>query len=181
VKNHPDKGGDPDKFKEITEAFEVLSDDEKRDLYDKYGKEGVEKGGGGGGGGDIISQMFGGGGGGRGGGSRTKKGKSAEHSLNVTLEEIYNGSVRKLRLSREVIDKSVGVQKCTECGGRGVVIRTVRMGNMIQQMQQPCSCGGQGYKMVKNRVKELIECHVPKGALDGLLGHSASLCVQLQN
>jgi DnaJ family protein A protein 2 len=117
VKNHPDKGGDPEKFKEITEAFEVLSDDEKRELYNKYGKEGVEKGEGGGGGGDIFSQMFGGGGGGR--GSLAKQGKSAEHSLKVTLEEIYNGSVRKLRLSREVIDKSVGVQKCDECGGRG--------------------------------------------------------------
>jgi DnaJ family protein A protein 2 len=179
VKNHPDKGGDPEKFKEITEAFEVLSDDEKRELYNKYGKEGVEKGGGGGGGGDIFSQMFGGGGGGRGGGrSQAKKGKSAEHSLKVTLEEIYNGSVRKLRLSREVIDKSVGVQKCDECGGRGVVIRTVRMGNMIQQMQQPCSCGGQGYKMKKNRVKELIECHVPKGAADGPPCHSDSLCMR---
>ena len=48
--NHPDKGGDPEVFKEITMAYEVLSDPEKRKLYDKYGKEGVDGEGGGGGG-----------------------------------------------------------------------------------------------------------------------------------
>jgi DnaJ family protein A protein 2 len=76
LKNHPDKGGDPEKFKEITNAYEVLSDKDKRELYDQYGEEGVKQGGGGGGmpGGDIFSQMFGGGMGGRQQGP--KKGKS---------------------------------------------------------------------------------------------------------
>ena len=46
IKHHPDKGGDPEKFKEITNAYETLSDREKRDLYDKYGEEGVKNGGG---------------------------------------------------------------------------------------------------------------------------------------
>ena len=67
-------------------------DADKRKLYDRGGKEMVEKGGGGGG-----FNPFGGGGGG-GGGSRTKKGKSVSHTLKVTLDELYNGSVRKLRL-----------------------------------------------------------------------------------
>ena len=61
LKEHPDKGGDPDKFKEITNAYETLSDKDKRELYDQYGEEGVKQGGGMGGGGDIFSQMFGGG------------------------------------------------------------------------------------------------------------------------
>jgi len=65
---HPDKGGDPDKFKELTQAYEVLSDKDKRELYDQGGAEAVQQGGGGGGHGDIFSQMFGGGG--RGGGGR---------------------------------------------------------------------------------------------------------------
>lgn len=69
LKNHPDKGGDPEKFKEITQAHDTLSNKDKRELYDQYGEEGAKQGGGGGmgGHGDIFSQMFGGGmGGGRG-------------------------------------------------------------------------------------------------------------------
>ena len=73
LKEHPDKGGDPDKFKEITAAYEVLSDREKREIYDRHGEDGL-KGGGGAGAHDIFSQMFGGG---MGGGPRgPKKGKS---------------------------------------------------------------------------------------------------------
>ena len=50
LKKHPDKGGDPDEFKKISAAYEILSDPEKRAIYDKHGLEGVEGGGGGGGG-----------------------------------------------------------------------------------------------------------------------------------
>jgi DnaJ family protein A protein 2 len=172
VKHHPDKGGDPEKFKNITEAFETLSDDEKRELYDQGGKEAVEGGGGGGGGGDIFSQMFGGGGGGgrggRGGGER--KGKSVSHTLKVSLEEVYNGGVRKLRLGRVVIDKEKGVSKCPnpDCQG-GMCIKMIRMGPMIQQVQQPCSQPGcqKGFVCVRRNVKEVLEVHIPRGANDG--------------
>lgn len=72
IKLHPDKGGDPEKFKELAEAAEILGNPEKRELYDRYGMEGVTNGGRGGGGGgegmDIFEAMFGGGmGRGRGG------------------------------------------------------------------------------------------------------------------
>lgn len=70
IKLHPDKGGNPEEFKALAEAAEILGNPEKRELYDKYGMEGVNNGGRGGGGGgmDIFEQMFGGGmGGGRGG------------------------------------------------------------------------------------------------------------------
>jgi DnaJ family protein A protein 2 len=68
IKHHPDKGGDPEMFRKIAEANEILSNPEKKDLYDKYGMEGVKNGGGGGAGGfSDIFDMFGMGGGGRGG------------------------------------------------------------------------------------------------------------------
>ena len=64
LKEHPDKGGDPEKFKLITAAYEVLADADKRELYDKYGEEGARQGGGGGGmGGHPFGDIFGFGGG----------------------------------------------------------------------------------------------------------------------
>lgn len=69
LKEHPDKGGDPEKFKELTVAYEVLCDNEKRQLYDQYGEEGVRDGGGMSSGFgdifDILGGRMGGGGGGR--------------------------------------------------------------------------------------------------------------------
>jgi len=65
LKEHPDKGGDPEKFKDISLAYEALSDPEKRKLYDKYGEDGLKEGGGGGFGGGDIFDLFGMGGGGR--------------------------------------------------------------------------------------------------------------------
>lgn len=59
MKEHPDKGGDPEKFKEISLAYEVLFDKEKRDIYDKYGEEGLKEGAGGHPGFGDIFDLFG--------------------------------------------------------------------------------------------------------------------------
>jgi len=90
LKNHPDRGGDKEKFQELQAAYEVLTDKEKRDIYDKYGEEGLKEGGGGAHGmDDILGQMFGMGG--RSQQSGPKKMKPMQHPLKVTLEEIYMG------------------------------------------------------------------------------------------
>ena len=165
IKNHPDKGGDPEKFKEVTAAYEVLSDPEKREIYDTYGEEGLKDGPGGGPGGgspfDIFeSAMFGGnpfgpgGGGGRGGRSRQRKGEDVVHGLKVSLEDLYNGVTKKLSLAKNVLcpkcdgkgSKSGASGHCGTCKGSGVrvVVRQIAPG-MVQQMQTVCNdCRGSG-------------------------------------
>jgi len=166
VKNHPDKGGDEQLFKEIQRAFDVLGDERKREIYDQGGEEALEGGGDGGGPGDIFDVL----GGRRRGGqqSRVKKGENMVHPLKVTLEQIYKGSARTLRLTRKVIDKQKGVEQCSGCGGRGAKIQTIRMGPMIQQVQKTCdACGGNGMMYRQLKVQETLDVHVPKGAPDG--------------
>merc|ERR1719215_1425728 len=89
LKHHPDKGGDEHTFKEINAAYEILSDEKKRSLYDKHGLEGVEQGDAPSAGGeDLFSMFFGGGGGRRSAGPR--KGPSTQHPIKVSLEDLYN-------------------------------------------------------------------------------------------
>ena len=130
IKNHPDKGGDPEKFKEIQKAYDILFDREKRDIYDKHGMDGIEKGAGGAGGMDDILNMFMGGG--RGGGAPDKakmRVKPQAKQVEVSLEDIYNGTTVEVDVDRQRVCEScngVGgtdskaVQTCTACKGRGM-------------------------------------------------------------
>lgn len=162
VKHHPDKGGDEQKFKEVSAAYEVLSDKEKRAKYDKFGLEGIsDDGGGGGGPDDLFSMFFGGGGGRRPQGPR--KSESVNHPLKVSLEDLYNGKTAKIAINRQVI---VGESKmCTACDGQGVVVelRQIALG-MVQQLQRRCGeCGGQGYCATRKKERKILEVHVEKG------------------
>jgi DnaJ family protein A protein 2 len=169
VKHHPDKGGDEHVFKEINAAYEILSDEKNRELYDKHGLEGVEAGeaggGGGGGGEDLFSMFFGGGGRGGGGRAGPQKGPSIQHPLKVSLEDLYNGKTVKLAINRKVI---VGESKtCEACRGQGVVMEVRQIGpGMLTQMQRACSeCQGQGNNAKTKNERKVVEVHVEKGAM----------------
>ncbi|KAJ7098173.1 hypothetical protein B0H15DRAFT_920817 [Mycena belliarum] len=162
---HPDKGGDPDAFKEVTHAYEILSDPDKRAIYDARGEAGLSEQGGMGGMDpqDLFSQLFGGGGfgggggffGGGGGSSRQgpRKTKDLVHRVHVTLEDLYKGKTTKLALTRNRIctkckgkgGKDGAVRTCNTCSGRGIKVTLRQMGPMIQQIQSPCDeCSGTG-------------------------------------
>lgn len=161
LKYHPDKNPTEEgaeKFKEISTAYEVLSDPQKREIYDTYGEEGLSGGGPGGMGGmgadDIFSQFFGGGMFGGGQGPRgPQKGADIKHSIGATLEELYKGRTAKLALNKTILCKTCegrggkegAVKQCSTCGGKGVRFVTRQMGPMIQRFQTQCeACNGTG-------------------------------------
>jgi len=147
-KNHPDRGGNSAVFQEISKAWEILGDEEKRAMYDKHGEEGVKQQG-------------------QRGGHRQKRGPDAKATIRLTLEQLYKGHQRKLRVQRTVIDKD-SKMTCRRCHGRGVVIQQVQMMGMIQRMQSQCDhCGGQGHSFRSSKKSETLDVHVPKGAKDG--------------
>lgn len=106
-------------FKQISQAYEVLSNPEKKRIYDQGGEQALKEGGMGNSGFsspmDIFDMFFGGGFGGlRGRGRRERKGQDVMHQLSVSLEELYKGTVRKLALQKNVI--------CEKCEGKLYIV-----------------------------------------------------------
>jgi len=159
VKLHPDKGGDPEKFKELTAANEILSNPEKRELYDKYGIDGVKDGGGGM---DPFADILGGLIGGRRGGGKQgpKKAKPVLKELKITLEDAYIGKLSKLPHTRNKVcptcDGKGGkdAKKCSACKGHGVVEKVVQLGpGFLSSTRAACSdCKGEGTKVDKENL-----------------------------
>ncbi len=195
IQFHPDKNpGDKEaeeKFKEAAEAYEVLSDADKRAQYDRFGhsRQGgrgfqshemnME---------DIFSQfgdIFGGGSpfdsffGGGGGRTRQRKGSNLRIKLKLSLDEIANGVEKKIKVHRLVKADGVTFKNCQTCGGTGQVRKVVNtmLGQMVSTSACP-SCGGAG-QMVDKRPpgidssgleskEELISIKIPAGVSDGM-------------
>jgi DnaJ homolog subfamily A member 2 len=163
--HHPDKGGDEHKFKEINAAYEILSDQEKRDKYDKYGLEGVmdDDDNAASRGEDLFSMFFGGGGGRRSQRSGPKKGPAVNHPIKVSLEDLYNGKTVKLAINRKVIVGDVNI--CKKCQGQGAIMEVRQLGpGMITQMQRTCpDCSGRGNSATTKSERKVLEVHIEKG------------------
>lgn len=176
--HHPDKGGDDTKFKEILNAYEILSDKDKRNQYDQLGDENYQNQNNGGGNGfpggmnahDIFAQMFGGMGGfpggmqfdvnfGQGGqNNRNRRRNDHTHGMHITLQEAYNGSHKNIQLTLQKVCLSCK-ETCHACQGRGQITNMVRNGIFTQVITQPCNtCHGNG-SIVRGRDK----CNECKG------------------
>jgi molecular chaperone DnaJ len=187
---HPDRNpGDKQaelRFKEVSEAYEVLKDDQKRGAYDRYGHAAFEQGGGGGGGfggfdfsasgdlGDIFDQMFGMG---RRGGGRTRTGADLRQGVEIDLVEAFAGTKVNLRVPSRVRcescngtgsdDKGKAADTCPTCNGAGKV--RAQQGFFLIERTCP-TCAGQG-RVIRN------PCRVCQGA--GTVQRERSIAVQI--
>lgn len=194
IQYHPDKNpGDEEaeaNFKKAAEAYEVLSDPDKRARYDQFGHQAFEGGGFGGGGmnmDDIFSQFgdifgaFGGSGFGGfgGGGRRTMKGSNLRIRISLTLEEIAHGVEKKIKIKRKKLAKGTTYTTCPTCNGTGQVtrIQNTILGRM--QTSTPCSnCRGLG-QIIDSKsansdaegmitTEETVSIKIPAGVVDGM-------------
>jgi molecular chaperone DnaJ len=180
MKYHPDKNKDSpkeaeEKFKELSEAYEVLADQEKRGRYDQYGHSGVEstfRGGGfdwsdfthfedisdifggfGGFGGSIFDQFFG-----RQARAGPREGRSLRYDIDITLNEAAKGVEKSIRIPHSVACEECGgagakpedLKTCEKCGGAGQIRQGQKRGYTSFVSISPCpDCGGTGKKMLK--------------------------------
>ena len=195
IQYHPDKNpGDAeaeDKFKEAAEAYEVLSNPEKKQKYDQYGHQAFGPGSGGGFGGgmnmdDIFSHfgdIFGGGGfggfsggGGRGGAAR---GANLRVRVKLTLEDIVGGVEKKIKIRRAVPAEGLTFKTCTVCQGSGQITRI--QNTILGQMRTASAChgcNGSGKMIDKRpdgvgadgleRMEEVVSVKIPAGVQDGM-------------
>jgi len=197
IEFHPDKNPGnaeaEENFKTAAEAYEVLSDTQKKAKYDQYGHQAFDNGGGGysGGGmnmddifsqfGDIFGSAFGGGGGfgGNSGGQRRTKGSNLRIKVKLTLEEVANGVEKKVKVKRKIQAQGVKYKTCSTCNGQGQVLRVTNtiLGRMQSASTCP-TCGGAG-QMIESKpndadsqgmvmVDETVSIKIPAGVVDGM-------------
>lgn len=175
MKHHPDKGGDPEQFKVIQNAYDTLSDPEKRENFDRFGTEGPPQGAqfnpn------DMFAQMFGAGGGNPFGMHQQRRGPQRrpnhEHNITISLEDAFRGTTKHMKIT--LTKPCLACRKaCQHCRGRGAV--QMQMGPMA--FNQPCQmCDAQGgvvigcdicnFKGKKNEQLNL-DLKIPAGVEEG--------------
>ena len=195
IKYHPDKNpGNKEaeqNFKDAAEAYEILSNPQKRQQYDQFGHAAFSGGQGFGGGGmsmddifdhfgDIFGSSFGGGFGGRGGGGRrVRKGSNLRVKLKLTLEDIVNGVQKKIKVQKLVAADGVEFSNCTSCKGSGQVTRVTNTILGAMQTSSTCpNCKGSGQMISKRpsgvdasgleKKETVIEIDIPAGVEEGM-------------
>lgn len=194
IEYHPDKNpGDAkaeENFKKAAEAYEVLSDPDKKARYDQFGHQAFEGGGFGGGGmnmedifsqfGDIFGGAFGGAfGGGFGGGQRRAKGSNLRIRVSLSLEEIAQGVEKKIKVKRKKQAPGTTYKTCSTCQGQGQVTKI--QNTILGRMQTAATCGtcrGAG-QILDHRPseadadgmivsEETVSIKIPAGVVDGM-------------
>ncbi|KAM0792442.1 hypothetical protein ACM66B_005119 [Microbotryomycetes sp. NB124-2] len=191
-KYHPDKNPDEaarEQFLLVGKAYDVLSDPEKRKIYDRYGEEGLKQQGNGGGFHDpfeMFRAAFGGGGGG--GQQQQRRGQNMLADLTVELESVYTGDTVQISIGRTVICEQCDgsgarsekdVVDCQTCGGRGIRLVRHQLGpGVYQQVQMHCDqCAGRGRRITHvcpvcngNRIVQTtneLKVHIDRGIPEG--------------
>lgn len=192
-KYHPDRHSDKneetrkkfsEKFKKISEAYSILSDNEKRETYNKFGKDGIDKSEFKFDVSDLFGNIFG----------FTSPGKTDRdvtiHKIHISLEEFYTGVTKKFKIERKILCKNCNglgamnpddIQKCEYCNGRGSVMnmRQVGSGMIVQQLQKCDKCFGEGEMIhIHNKCHKchgkktstetmIMKVEIPKGVQEG--------------
>jgi DnaJ-class molecular chaperone len=166
--NHPDKGGDAEKFKEIGQAYEVLNDPDRRARYDQFGTDDPQQPQGP----DIshiFQHMFGG------MGNPQQRSKERQHTIELTLEQVYTGADKTIKVPVMKHCQSCAMQ-CPRCQGRGMMVQEM-MGMMGQMFARPCDqcqtsgvvrkgCPGCNHRKTHTDTV-MINLHIEKGIHSG--------------
>jgi len=185
MKHHPDRNGDAEKFKEVSRAYEILGDPEKRRVYDAYGEQGLANMEGGAAEQadpfDLLNRVFGGAA--PRGPPRTQ---DVHRGLELSLSDLYHGVKRRVQFRRAAscsACKGFGgtqTKRCAPCQGTGYTVMMRQVGPFVQQVHQTCAeCSGQGFTIPKGsrcqpckgtgtvNDRQSFDVEIPPGAVNG--------------